>query len=382
MTASTPAAAPEIRLPSLTGLRWIAAFMVFGFHISVVGLVDTGVAGTVMHRVFGQGAVGVSFFFILSGFVLAWSARPGDTPRRFWQRRFAKIYPNHVVTWAPALAVAVAAGTTITVPIVVTNLFLVHAWVPDITVFYGMNSVSWSLACEAFFYLLFPLLFAGLRRLPERVLWPCTFAVMAVIWVIPVAVRVLPDDLHYWAIWVLPVSRLPEFVLGILLARVVRAGRFPTVGTAPFVVFAVAGYVASAWLPFGFRIVAGTSIPLALLIAAVAVADVTGRPFPLRARWAVWLGEVSYAFYLLHLLGLRLIARVFGSGHPVAVEIGLVLLALGGAVFGSWLLYIWVERPGMRIFGPRRRAPEVSPEPVQAGRIIQVRASARRETTQ
>jgi peptidoglycan/LPS O-acetylase OafA/YrhL len=370
------------RLPSLTGLRWIAAFMVFGFHISVVGLVDTGSAGTVMRRVFGQGAVGVSFFFILSGFVLAWSARDSDTSRRFWQRRFAKIYPNHFVTWVPALAVAILAGTTLTVPIVFTNLFLVHAWIPDIDVFYGMNSVSWSLACEAFFYLLFPLLFAGLRRLPPRALWPSTIATMAVIWLIPVAVRILPEDLHYWAIWVFPVSRLPEFVLGILLARVVRAGLWPNVGTVPFMVLAVAGYIASAWLPFGFRIVAGTAIPLALLIAAVAVADVRERPFPLRAKWAVWLGEVSYAFYLLHLLGLRLVAKVFGADHSTVVEIGLVLVTLGAAVFGSWLLYIWVERPGMRIFGPRRRTDALSPEPVPTGTIDRVRAGARRETTQ
>jgi peptidoglycan/LPS O-acetylase OafA/YrhL len=358
----------QTRLPSLTGLRWIAAFMVFGFHISVVGLVDTGPAGTVLGRVFGQGAVGVSFFFILSGFVLAWSARAGDTPRRFWQRRFAKIYPNHFVTWVPALAVAILAGTTITVPIVVTNLFLVHAWVPDIDVFYGMNSVSWSLACEAFFYLMFPVLYAGLRRLPERALWPSTVAAMGVIWLIPVVVRLLPEDLHYWAIWVFPVSRLPEFVLGILLARVVRAGRWPDVGTTPFVVLAVGAYIASAWLPFGFRIVAGTAVPLALLIAAVAVADVRDRPFPLRTRWAVWLGEVSYAFYLLHLLGLRLVARVFGADHSAAVEVGLVLVTLGAAVFGSWLLFAWVERPGMRIFGPRRRAdsPSAQPVPVRA----------------
>ncbi|GAA0907106.1 acyltransferase family protein [Virgisporangium aurantiacum] len=372
----------QTRLPSLTGLRWIAAFMVFGFHISVVGLVDTGSAGAVLRRVFGQGAVGVSFFFILSGFVLAWSARAGDTPRRFWQRRFAKIYPNHFVTWVPALAVAILAGTTITAPIVFTNLFLVHAWVPDIDVFYGMNSVSWSLACEAFFYLMFPVVFAGLRRLPERALWPSTVATMAVIWLIPVAVRVLPEDLHYWAIWVFPVSRLPEFVLGILLARVVRAGRWPNVGTAPFVVLAVAAYIASAWLPFGFRIVAGTAIPLALLIAAVAVADVQERPFPLRTRWAVWLGEVSYAFYLLHLLGLRLVARVFGADHPVVVEVGLVLVTLGAAVFGSWLLYIWVERPAMRIFGPRRRSDAPTPQPVPADPIVPVRAGTRSGTTQ
>jgi peptidoglycan/LPS O-acetylase OafA/YrhL len=362
------------RLPSLTGLRFVAAFLVFGFHIGVVGLIDGGGTGTAMSWLFGQGAVGVSFFFILSGFVLTWSARANDTPRRFWQRRFAKIYPNHVVTWVPALAVAVLTGTGVTLTLALTNLFLIQAWIPDPQIYYGLNSVSWSLACEFFFYLLFPLMHRGLVRLSGRSLWPATAAALAVVWLIPLAVQPLPDRYHYWAIWLFPVARLPEFVAGMLLARIVQEGRWPTSavgGVLPATALAAVGYVGSAWLPDDLRIVAGTAIPLALLIAAVGAADAAGRPTPWRSGWAVWLGEVSYAFYLVHLLVLRLFAKAFGTDHSAVVEIGLVVAALAVAVFGSWLLYICVERPGMRILGPRRPAPPSIPRQATEPRTAQ-----------
>jgi len=352
------------RLPSLTGLRFVAAFLVFGFHIGVVNLVNDGAAGTATWWLFGQGAVGVSFFFILSGFVLTWSARPDDTARRFWQRRFAKIYPNHVVTWVPALAVALLTGTGVTVAVALSNLFLVQAWFPDPKIYYGLNSVSWSLACEFFFYLLFPLLYRALRRGERRlgaaVLWPAAIGALAVVWLIPLAVQPLPDRYHYWAIWLFPVARLPEFVAGMLLARIVQEGRWPAGswlgGVWPATGLAAVTYIASGWFPDDIRIVAGTVAPLALLIAAVGAADAAGRPTPWRSRGAVFLGEISYAFYLIHLLVLRLFAKVFGASHSVTVEIGLVVLALGVAVIGSWLLYICVERPGMRLLGPRSAA--------------------------
>jgi peptidoglycan/LPS O-acetylase OafA/YrhL len=373
-TTAGGAGAPAVtRLPSLTGLRFVAAFLVFGFHISVVDFVDTGAAGTAMSWMFGQGAVGVSFFFILSGFVLTWSVRPADTVRRFWQRRFAKIYPNHVVTWIPALAVAVATGAGVSALAAVSNLLLIQAWIPDPRVYYGLNSVSWSLACEFFFYLLFPLLHRGLMRLRGRMLWPATIGSLAVIWMIPLAVQPLPERYQYWAIWLFPVARLPEFVAGMLLARIVREGRWPAFGVLPATVFAAAAYIASGWLPGDLRIVAGTAIPLALLIAAVGAADAAGQPTPWRSRWAVWLGEISYAFYLLHLLVLRLFAKVAGTSHPVLVEIGFVLAALGVAVLGSWLLYVFVERPGMRLLGPRRRPrPEPAPAPAPVVPLVSV----------
>src|SRR4051794_11942901 len=94
---STRAAA----LPSLTGLRFIAALAVVAWHARpdhIPGL---------LQPLFTSAQSGVAFFFLLSGFVLTWSSRRDDTPRSFYWRRVARVVPNHVVTWLVALVLAV-----------------------------------------------------------------------------------------------------------------------------------------------------------------------------------------------------------------------------------------------------------------------------------
>jgi peptidoglycan/LPS O-acetylase OafA/YrhL len=329
---------------------------VFGFHVHIMGLVGGGGARTAMEWIFGSGATGVSFFFILSGFVLTWSARPGDTPARFWRRRLAKIYPNHLVTALVAIGAAALTGTLLSLAIVVPNLLLVQAWSPDIRVFFGLNTVSWSLACEVFFYALFPLLHRALVRLPARSLWPATTAALGLVWLVPVAAQLLPAADRYWAIWVFPPARLPEFVAGMLLARIVWSGRWPAVPVWSVVALAAAAYLSVRWLPGDFRLVAGTAVPLALLVASVGAADVDGRGTPWGNRWAVLLGEISYAFYLVHQIVLRVLVQETGTGHQPLVGLGLALVALAVAVAGSWLLYRCVELPGMALIGGTRRA--------------------------
>ena len=89
-------AARRPRLDSLTGLRWWAAFAVFLHHMS-------NLAPMPIEGVLRYGAYGVTFFFVLSGFVLTWSARPGTPASTFWWRRFARIYPSHIVALVLAL---------------------------------------------------------------------------------------------------------------------------------------------------------------------------------------------------------------------------------------------------------------------------------------
>src|SRR4051812_23307274 len=100
-------ASGRTHLDSLTGLRWMAALLVFFLHIqSHQAFLPTGGLGaTWLTHAMAAGRSGVSFFYILSGFVLAWSVRPTDTRRAFWWRRLAKVYPNHFVTFFVALLV-------------------------------------------------------------------------------------------------------------------------------------------------------------------------------------------------------------------------------------------------------------------------------------
>ncbi|GAA1573528.1 hypothetical protein GCM10009678_65230 [Actinomadura kijaniata] len=124
-------------------------------------------------------------------------------------------------------------------PQAVANLFLVHTWVPARDFVYSANPASWSLGSEAFFYLLFPLV----RRIPRSRLPVAAGATVALVVAVPsaalaltgpaVAPGVLDEPMvRFWFACYLPVCRLPEFVLGMVLARMVREGWRPRVGVA------------------------------------------------------------------------------------------------------------------------------------------------------
>ncbi|TQS27791.1 acyltransferase [Microbispora sp. KK1-11] len=338
------------RLPSLTGLRWIAAFAVFGFHVlHTPRLAGDGAGRTVLEVLFGAGATGVPFFFVLSGLVLTWSARPGDRAAAFWRRRAARVVPSHVLVWIGVLAVLVVTARPERPGPVLAGLVLMQSWVPDPAYYFAVNTPAWSLSCEIAFYAAFPLLLRALRRVPAHRLWTVAAAAYALIWLVPLASLPMPLDLGYWFVWILPVTRALEFLLGMTLALMIRSGRWHGPGLLASSALALGAYLTQplVWDRWGW--VAWMSGPLALLVAAAATADLRGRRSPLRAVWLVALGEVSFAFYLVHQPVLRFGARVVPQA-PVLAAVGMLLAATAAA----WLLHRLAERPLERLLAGRR----------------------------
>jgi peptidoglycan/LPS O-acetylase OafA/YrhL len=365
--ATATATTKRGRLPSLTGLRFIAAFTVFIYHITQQRIFGSPGANQALVDVFGRaGGVGVSFFFILSGFVLTWSARPADRPVSVWRRRAAKVFPNHVVTWALIILIMLSIGDPLTLKQSVLNLFLVQSWVPDPNIFFSVNRLAWSLSCEVLFYLLFPLLLPAVRRIRDGLLWPTAITLMAAIWCVPLVAKLLggPPKLiemgtavpvqQWWLVYVAPPARFLEFVLGMVMCLIVLSGRWIGLGRPLAVALTMVGYVVATRLPYLFSIVAATAIPLALLIPAMAVADEKGHR-PLGGRVMIYLGDVSYAFYLVGGMATFYLLRAFGKGMGLPQEIGFMLLCFAVTLFIAATLHRVVERPMMRRLAGSRR---------------------------
>jgi peptidoglycan/LPS O-acetylase OafA/YrhL len=357
-TPQRPQSAATSNLPSLTGMRWMAALLVFGLHIQVVGYF-AGRGQGLMSWGFDAGDTGVSFFFVLSGFVLMWSARHKDKVTSFWRRRFARIYPVHLVTVTLALLMAYTMAPKMkpTGAEAAANLLLVHSWVH--AWWQTLDPVSWSLACEAFFYALFPALAWGLRKLPARALVALTVACVVVDLALPWV------NTHYnmgWDIYAYPLARVPEFILGAASARLVMLGRWRGPRLEASLAITIIGYFLAPQLGNGSQHVAGTITGFALLIPAAACADLKGEPSMWRHPVLVRLGELSFAFYMIHLLVLRAGEHLFAAyPHLPALE----ALAAAGVAFTislalAWVLYEGVERPGRRLLlrSGRRRRPE------------------------
>lgn len=131
--------------------------MVFGAHCYVID-------STFATHLYKEGFVGVSFFFILSGFIIAYNYQQKlmerkVSKRQFWVARIARIYPLHIAT---LLGVAVIGnllhpmGWWEGLKHFIPALFLLHPFVPRMDYFFYFGSPSWSLGCEQLFYLLFP----------------------------------------------------------------------------------------------------------------------------------------------------------------------------------------------------------------------------------
>lgn len=329
------------RLDSLTQARFFAALGVVLYHACI----SFDARQTWYGRLSASGYLGVSFFFVLSGFVLAWSSRPRERASDFYWHRFARIWPIYALTWlAAVLYAAVGHGTVLWKPVVL-GFALLQAWTPAYALSY--NFPAWSLSVEAFFYLLFPLLIPVMRRFSR------TQALLAVglayLWTVvgDVLARLLGTEQTIERItYSFPPYRLGEFVAGMGLALAMAKGWRPRLPLAVPLALIAALVVSSGYWPGGAGV--GRDLltllvipPACGLIVALARADLTRRQRT--GLVLLRLGEASYALYIVHAVvlfawgGLRL---SFDSRYLPAY----VVLSVVTAV----LLHSWVERPAER----------------------------------
>jgi len=342
-----------LNLISLTSLRFLAALLVFGYHGNVV-LGDT--SQSVTSVLFGAGSVGVTFFFLLSGFLLAWVHRPDDTPGRFYRRRFARIYPAYIATLLIGfLLVAIASPKNLADGL--ATPFLLQAWLPNTNNVLAINIPAWSLSVEAFFYLLFPLVIGTISRLTE--VWRAAAGAILVLILIAIASPdlALAAREHFgYTLGYFPPARLPEFLLGVLAG--VRFGKvgLPHVPIWIPASLSVAVVLWAGWSHSEWGLTVMPVLPFLLLIAAVAASDRDGHVTLLHHPAIVHLGKWSYCFYLVHVLVLGVVHSTFeffrADGFADGWAVWVVTLA--AAVLSSYLLYRFVEKPFQVILSSNR----------------------------
>ncbi|WP_051340189.1 acyltransferase family protein [Azospirillum halopraeferens] len=360
------------RLDSLTALRFFLALGVFLFHYRWIEAHRFPAGESALINVLNQGHFGVSGFFLLSGFILAWNYHGDGAPvdrAAFWWHRVARIYPVYLAGLA-LLFVAALAGVPGLYDVragsgalgdLLLNLVMVQAWHEPAAM--SWNGVNWTLSVEAFFYLLFPVLIGAMGRLGPAGL----VAVVAGAAALGAGLDLLhryapfspPGDRLFALSHVFPPARLAEFVAGIAGCLLVLRWR-PAVDA---VVWRRAALIVGAAIVAVLTLrVYGTTgqrvllLPFLALIVALAIADRAGaRTHPVPVR----LGEWSFALYIVHQPVLHALAPITAA-LPSAVALPLALAVSLGV---SALVYHGIEVPARRrLLALRQR----QPRPVRA----------------
>lgn len=192
---------PPAHIDALQSLRGIFAVFIFFHHLDVFP------AG---------GDVGVVFFLMLSGFVMTYGygarvLEEGFNRQRYLKRRVARVWPLHLVCLLAALTLLPVTLNADTVAALGLNIVLLQSWVPLRDFFFSGNSVSWCLCDLMFFYILFPWLRRLFHRLKGRLIAVLTAAAAALY--VAVAV-IVPADFRLGVVYVNPLMRLPDFLIG------------------------------------------------------------------------------------------------------------------------------------------------------------------------
>jgi peptidoglycan/LPS O-acetylase OafA/YrhL len=294
--------------------------------------------------------VSVSFFFLLSGYVLSsvylQNGRPIDKSE-FFAARFARLYPLYFVVLVlnmPALLISevqrhgIRVGLTKTAEIFAANVMLVQSWYASRLL--RVNRPTWSLCEEVFFYVCFPLLGVLLWKLRGTPLWITAL-------VLYVGGQALGWDirphLNLEMALSLPPLHLSTFALGILLARW-QTLQDDQKDKAPVQVWqvnlvlalSVGGVLLSVPLVPFFAVPAPYNNGMLAPIFAGFIWALTVISTPLSrwlcGPWPTALGNSSYALYLIHTPILDLferlhwVNRIFYPGY-LALCVGLSLLS-------------------------------------------------------
>jgi peptidoglycan/LPS O-acetylase OafA/YrhL len=392
---------PEI--PSLTGLRFVAAFAILVLHTVTwcVPFNDTRV-----HRLVasGIGSIGMPLFFVLSGFVIHYNYAGlfRDQPyrialRQFLAARFARIYPLFFFFFLVGAVVDVTAAWTSNEPraflsYVIHYLTLTQSWV--YTLVYDrliLNigfSLSWSLSCEFFFYAAYTAFVFYVLRLKRS---STAIAAILVFSSAVVAALVLSflhmdalleyaqahvkgylsvqqnwvNSFHRWFFYFSPYARVWEFALGCLTAQLFIVMQTRKVSETERAVAAILLWLALAWLP-AFAITYrsgvgsqfadgmlqllslsfGDAVPLAIIIFCAARYR-TWLATALSHRAIVYLGEISYSIYAVHTWILRPFIRPATNFSAVyAIDaIFRVTLAMAFTIIVAAGTYALIEQP-------------------------------------
>lgn len=318
-------------LQGITIFRFVAAFYVFIFHLNLRFPVEFP---NILTKFISNGAAGMTFFFVLSGFVMAWSSKSG-LRKHYFKARFFRIYPAYFLMGVISLPLILDIQLYKIPPSIILFVSGMQSFIPSSFNFWNFGG-SWSVSTELFFYMVFPFLYPVIKKYPVSSL---TLSYVISSLIVPFA-YIIGGDSAFPYYYVSPIHRLPEFVAGVSIGVLYSNGRltFDSVMikltlsiTSILLLLFVSTFHNSGYMNCNFSTVLATMI----LILVMANTNVKNG---LLTSPLIYLGKISYSFYLMQIPLLMYVEKnkyyfdMFSNYH-MWLLLGVVNIALASLSF-------------------------------------------------
>jgi peptidoglycan/LPS O-acetylase OafA/YrhL len=345
-----------LKLSALTSLRFFAAFGVFLDHYFQLFHSSQNQFILTMKSITGEGFLWVTFFFVLSGFIISYSydgkLKTIDSAKEFIFKRIARLWPVNLLLLVFFVANFYDAYTYINVHSFLSNAFFLQSWSTDVNSFWGYNAVSWSLSCEAFFYVSFIVLGTINRKYLVA-----AFMLLGGL-VVYHLLNVNPTSKNaQWLFYVNPSFRVLDFMAGMLVYEAYKEwGSKIKLSVAAATIFEVGSFVALA-SAMTYAIGTGLNgmwrfdvfyLPVMVFMVFIFALGQGAISKALSNNFLMYLGEASFCLYMCHLL----INGMVYDKVKWAVDInstsdvfGFMLLMACVCVGVSCFLFSYFERP-------------------------------------
>jgi peptidoglycan/LPS O-acetylase OafA/YrhL len=353
-------------IPQLDRLRGLAILLVLGDHIAAF-------VPSPLSPLLGQGWLGVDLFFVLSGFLITgilWDARPKNNYfKRFYGRRILRIWPAYLLMLVLAYAVLPAArhlfgGLAAMVPKealgVWVYLLMIQNFLEAGLVLSPFLGVTWSLAIEEQFYLVWPLVIRFASRKILAICLVTAFLLSPVLRLVAMHYGLPQVDIHR-----IPFTHADGLLSGAMIAIWLRSDRpqrgtllamgasLFLVGIALFIPMRPVSVSFQYCSPLVYTVVALASSGLLLLALVSEDLGSTLHKFFFMNRPLAFLGFISYSLYLYHFFIMRVMAReAFVARfdrwhHPHLTQWTLELAGVGISIVAAWVSRVTMEQAAL-----------------------------------
>ncbi len=338
-------------LSSLTFPRFVLSILVvivhFGLHLAIF-------QGERVSNILQFMGVAISFFFFLSGFVLAYNYDNKTNVKLFWVKRFARIYPSYILSFVSVFILLLITDRPIpTLSNSILNALGLQSWNAGYAL--ELNFPSWSLSVEFFFYLIFPVLTFFFYKMS----WKKASLAALIIWILGLLQHIyfmdnLYDPDRFFVeqfILYFPLFHLSTFIAGFAAGKGIHRklnakNNKASISWMPFLIATIGIfsfiYLLSFENPARFYGHNGALVPIFLLITYGLSLDTKIYPKLIGTKPMIYLGELSYGIYIWQFAIYLVFTLLFGTTLFSLSEFFIYLISL---ILFSALMYRFFEKP-------------------------------------